>query len=320
MRLTQHHLRSYQQNSVVAETDLQCQAGCYDLIHFVDAEHTGLLSALVRLRFPDLPSPKLIATFHQPAAIMEKLVSDPAWLGAFDAIQLMAPDQSDYLGIHTDPERLVCIPHGIAHDLLSDECQSGTGGGIPEKFSAELKDKSLLLTVGSWLRDFDRLLATAKALEHRDDLAFVVVSKNLELEIEGSSNVYLLNQGISDEDLQALYSRAALLFLPLQCGAANNALLEAMAHGLPIVSTDIPAIGFYSGGLATTVPPNATTYAKQIERTLNELRNPERRDMLSQSLRRQAATLKWENIANRMLEELYLPLLESCTPVNGPLP
>ena len=47
---------------------------------------------------------------------------------------------------------------------------------------------------------------------------------------------------LDDEALRRLYAKADLLFLPLVDGTANNALLEAMAMGLPVVSTNISGI------------------------------------------------------------------------------
>ena len=62
--------------------------------------------------------------------------------------------------------------------------------------------------------------------------------------------------GIPDEGLRSLYQRATLFFLPLTGGSANNAVMQALACGTPIVATDLPALKSY-------IPPEAGRFAAQ---------------------------------------------------------
>lgn len=54
--------------------------------------------------------------------------------------------------------------------------------------------------------------------------------------------------GVSDEALRELYWQNYLLFTPFQESGANTAVVEALACGLPIVTTDIGGIRDYGGG------------------------------------------------------------------------
>jgi glycosyltransferase involved in cell wall biosynthesis len=56
--------------------------------------------------------------------------------------------------------------------------------------------------------------------------------------------------GLSDSELRGAYDRAQLTFLPLGGAAANNAILESLAMGVPIVTTDLSATRFYVGAEA----------------------------------------------------------------------
>jgi glycosyltransferase involved in cell wall biosynthesis len=62
------------------------------------------------------------------------------------------------------------------------------------------------------------------------------------------------HRGIDDDTLAELYRNADVLLLPLTDSTANNALLEGMASGLPLVATDLPAVRAYlpEGGIPGT--------------------------------------------------------------------
>ncbi len=62
--------------------------------------------------------------------------------------------------------------------------------------------------------------------------------------------------GISAEELRKLYQQASLLFLPLIDATANNALLEALACGLPVISTEV-------GGTHEYLPLGAGALCRQ---------------------------------------------------------
>ena len=64
------------------------------------------------------------------------------------------------------------------------------------------------------------------------------------IEIMSLSNV-TWHSDISEEMLLALYRQADCFLIPLLDCTANNAILEAVACGIPIVATDLPAIKTY---------------------------------------------------------------------------
>ncbi|MGA2868960.1 MAG: glycosyltransferase [Verrucomicrobiota bacterium] len=54
--------------------------------------------------------------------------------------------------------------------------------------------------------------------------------------------------GLNDEELRALYQRSCVMLLPMNDSGANTAVVEALASGLPIVTTNAGGIGDYGGG------------------------------------------------------------------------
>ena len=62
--------------------------------------------------------------------------------------------------------------------------------------------------------------------------------------------------GLDDNRLLALYQSASILLLPMEDSGANSAVVEALACGLPIVTTDVGGIRDYGGGSLYPVVPN----------------------------------------------------------------
>jgi glycosyltransferase involved in cell wall biosynthesis len=55
------------------------------------------------------------------------------------------------------------------------------------------------------------------------------------------------HQDLTDEALRSLYQSSTLMFMPMEDSGANTAIVEALACGLPIVTTDVGGIRNYGG-------------------------------------------------------------------------
>lgn len=245
-------LKSYQVNSFDIETDILVNFRKYDVIHFVDGEHTGLLVAMAKIKGLLSNGPKLVATFHQPDYVMKDLVPNPSFLEAFDTIHLMSPCQKDaFLSLGVLEEKLVVVPHGVSKEHYKPSISIQLAGPAKNEIEAVqryLKGKKVCLTVGNWLRDYDMFLEVARSFRNREDVYFVALSKGLQLDLSvDDKNILLLNKGLEDRTLHWLYRRSEILFLPLIGGAANNAVLEAIAADMPIVTSRLPSTMYYAG-------------------------------------------------------------------------
>lgn len=120
-----------------------------------------------------------------------------------------------------------------------------------------------------------------------------------------------VHRGISanSEELRATYAAADVLALPTRADAVPWAVLEGMAAGLPVVASDVGAVGELLGGCGELVPPgDADALAAALRRLAAD---PERRRRLGAAGR--------ERVAARYDSAVQTPrLVELLAEVAGP--
>lgn len=264
----------------------RCLGGHVDLVHFLDGEHSGrFLPRLLRAAGSKV---RTVATFHQPPRLLEELV-DPALVRRFDHIVLVSPSQRPYFEARAPEARLSVILHGVDTAFFRPR----RGDRPPGPFRC--------VTAGHWLRDWRVFRRVAEQLA---DAEFHVVAGQAS-GAEDLPNV-TRHSGIDDDALAALYRSADALFLPLQDATANNALLEGMATGLPVVATDLPAVRAYLGGDAVLIPPGEPDAAVAGLLRLREDAGLQHR--LGLASRARARSLRWQRIAP-LYESLFARLV-----------
>ena len=111
-----------------------------------------------------------------------------------------------------------------------------------------------------------------------------------------------MHRRITDEALRSHYQSADLLVLPLQDATANNALLEALACGLPVVASDLPAVSEYAPREAAVLVPHETeAFVVAIQQLLDD---DLKRAAMAQRGRTAAESLAWPLVARRF-DHLY---------------
>lgn len=105
---------------------------------------------------------------------------------------------------------------------------------------------------------------------------------------------------VPDEELLALYKLASVFFFPSLYEGVGLPPLEAMAAGLPVVSSNTSAMPEVLGGAAVMVDPrNKRQMASEISSLLSDA---PRRERMSQEGRLQAKKFPWRATGEKTLE------------------
>ena len=112
------------------------------------------------------------------------------------------------------------------------------------------------------------------------------------------------HEGLDDMELRSLYQRSRLLLLPLEDSSANTAIVEALACGLPVLTTDVGGIRDYGGRTVFPVVPNNddVAMADLASRYLED--SPFRQEIACASRRFALEHLAWPLVAS-LHRELY---------------
>jgi glycosyltransferase involved in cell wall biosynthesis len=108
--------------------------------------------------------------------------------------------------------------------------------------------------------------------------------------------------GLNDKELRALYQRSYLMLLPMNDSGANTSIVEALASGLPIVTSNVGGIEDYGGGTIFQTIANNDDLA-MVSLVEQYLAKPAWRDEIARKCRQFAEdTLKWPVVAQKHLD------------------
>jgi glycosyltransferase involved in cell wall biosynthesis len=202
----------------------------------------------------------------------------------------------------------VVVGEGVSADLAlpPDADHRAVALGLPDEPFA------VTLATIEPRKGLDVLLAAMARPEVRDVPLLVVgqpgwgsvdVARQAE-ELGLGSRVRLVGR-LGDADLAVVLQRASVLVAPSRAEGFGLPVLEAMAAGVPVVSSDAPALAEVGGGATRTVPVgDSAALADALAEVLGSAQLRQR--MAAAGLRR-AGDFSWD-AAGRRLWELYASL------------
>ena len=182
---------------------------------------------------------KLIGTFHLPAEseYVQKAISAQHYqnLKKLDAAIVVSNSMKSDLEKWVGEDKVYAIPHGINTDVFHP-------ADFPQKKSGSLN----VLSVGDHGRDWETIQEVLKSLKNKTKNlnCTVVVPEKKREQFKSMKNVKILSN-IPETTLIELYQQADVLLLPVLFGTANNTILESLACGTPVISTNVGGISEY---------------------------------------------------------------------------
>jgi glycosyltransferase involved in cell wall biosynthesis len=234
---------------------------------------------------------KLVISLHNCASMLGETFNFPKRLKKFDALILMSKLQRPYFEkAGVSPAKIHVVLHGI-------DCNSFFPGDRRDKETFQL------LFVGSWRRNFSFLVEICKRLQEISEIKIVVVTRPKFHHLFKNLDNVITKPRLSDENLLTTYHQASCFLMTAEDATANNALLEAMACGLPIVAERVGGIPEYVNNDCALLS-NPKDLDSIVASIMAISQSEEIRRRMGEASRRRAEELDWPIIAKK-IKEIY---------------
>lgn len=270
------------------------KARSIDLIHAFYAEDqlNKLLSSREKLKAA------LVGTMHLPAEsqFIQKLQRAEMLerYAKLDAIITLSTDSVKQIKFDTGNPNVFFVPHGIDTQIFK-----------PNDDKFEMKNSAFkILTVGRHGRDWETYIEVVnKIKEISPEISFTaVVPEKISKKLKQKTDIETISS-ISESMLIELYRDTNLVYIPLTYATANNSILESLACGTPVISTNTGGIPDYvdkeCGWLVPRYDVRETTeLIMGLSRDQNVIR------IASEAARNHSLQFDWLNVADQ-IHEIY---------------
>jgi glycosyltransferase involved in cell wall biosynthesis len=258
----------------------------------------GHLSA-VEYHFPYLQrkskkDPRLCGTIHFPLQLSQE--SNRATLQRLGGAVCFWTREFEGFEKYVGKGRLHFIHHGVDTEFF-----------VPPINPSQV-DSPRILVAGQFLRNFEMLQRVVKKLIELHPLLefdFLIPESARKqkplLELFGMGKIRW-HAGLSEVQLKEQYQTSYIHLLPMNDSGANNAIVESLACGLPVITTDVGGIRDYGGDTLFPIVANNDDDA-MISLVEQYLSRTAWRNEIAQKCRRFAEEeLAWPLIAKKHLQ------------------
>jgi glycosyltransferase involved in cell wall biosynthesis len=229
----------------------------------------------------------VIATYHQPPDVFNKVFAKPSHINKLDAAIVTSPILIDNLSKHIDRKRIFFVPLAIDTDVYTPVHAPRPQG------------QRTCLFAGNWLRDFETMRKVVEQLENDRHIKFKIITFESNWRIfEGLKNVELLSK-LTFEDYLETFRNASLMVIPFTDCTSNLAILEAMACGLPIITTDVGGIRDYVSTSFTILNRKGDDKA-MAHAIVDLIDNEDQLEIMSRNSRNHAKKFDWKVVSNTL--------------------
>ena len=244
-KLEQIFTKQYSVNSLQLATEITFQKSIKhsDISHILHIEgHIHLLEKLKHV------SNTLIGTIHLPLKMWPDF--QLCTLKKLKQAIILYEAEIDRFQQFINRESIHFIRHGINTDFFQ-----------PGK--ANTTDQNKILFVGHYLRNFEMMEKVLTALQSSSyknlEYHFIIPSlfrKSIFSDkVLNSKNIFF-HENLDDAALLEFYQTSNLMVMPMNDSGANSAIVQAIACGLPVITTDVGGIRSYGGGSVYPVITN----------------------------------------------------------------
>lgn len=261
---------------------------------------------------------KIVATFHMPPELLAMELFKGNQRGRIgqlthflnkrrfskiDAAIVTSENQRAVLKQFVNESKIHLIPLGVHLKPLLDAFDRKH---LQHKFMATHK----IITVGNWLRDWDFYF---KVVAECPDMQFTLINRNLAGPYKEMLGRYPNLKYLHDVDDATMFDEVLtsdLHFLPLQAMAGNNALLQSLALGCPVLIPDYEADHYrhQRDFIRVYEHSNLEDCISEIKKAL--ALSAEVKDDISAQSVQYASQFDWKAIAEKH-EEIFVALLTS---------